>query len=220
MTTGPVPVGTVTIPAGDVVVAGLTAAGRDPARFRAPDRLDVGRADGAHVAFGHGIHHCLGAPLARLEGRIAIGTLLARFPDVRLATGRAGAHARAAHERVRRAARAARRALARRPARAVQRRLQRTVVDGAWPALTHGLPAACADAAAAVAVVGVLGEQPIGHAGLGHDQGDQGVHRCWSAGRSRRARTSRSLLRKQCITGTSPALQHSEWRLLCTSIGT
>ena len=124
----------------------------------------------------------------------------------------ARAHAGVAHEWLRRAPRAARRALARRPAPAVQRRLQRTVMDGAWPALTHGLPAACADAAAAVAVVGVLGEQPIGHAGLGHDQRDQGVHRCWSAGRGRRARTSCSLLRRQCMTGTSRALQHDEDR--------
>ena len=85
VTTAPVPVGAVTIPAGEIVLAGLTAAGRDPARCAEPQRLDVGRADVAHVAFGHGIHHCLGAPLARLEGRIALGTLLARYPHLRLA---------------------------------------------------------------------------------------------------------------------------------------
>jgi cytochrome P450 len=79
----PVHVGGVTIPAGEIVVPSLTAAGRDPARFRGPERVDVTRGDSGHVAFGHGIHHCLGAPLARLEGRIAIGTLLARFPDLR-----------------------------------------------------------------------------------------------------------------------------------------
>jgi cytochrome P450 len=85
VTSGPVDVGGVTIPADDVVVAALNAAGRDPARFDDPERLDLSRPDAGHVAFGHGIHHCLGAPLARLEGRIAIGTLLARFPDLRLA---------------------------------------------------------------------------------------------------------------------------------------
>jgi cytochrome P450 len=85
VTTGPVEVGGVTIPAGDLVLAGLTAAGRDPSRFAEPQRLDLTRPDGGHLAFGHGIHHCLGAPLARLEGRTALGTLLARFPRVRLA---------------------------------------------------------------------------------------------------------------------------------------
>ena len=85
VTTAPVDVDGMTIPAGDVVLACLTAAGRDPARFAAPQRLDLTRTDGGHVAFGHGIHHCLGAPLARLEGRIALGTLLARFPHLRLA---------------------------------------------------------------------------------------------------------------------------------------
>jgi cytochrome P450 len=85
VTTAPVPVGDVTIPAGEIILAGLTAAGRDPARSTDPQRLDLRRADGGHVAFGHGIHHCLGAPLGRLEGRIAIGSLLARFPHVRLA---------------------------------------------------------------------------------------------------------------------------------------
>ena len=85
VTAAPVPVGGVTIPAGEIVLAGLTAAGRDPARCADPQRLDVGRVDVAHVAFGHGIHHCLGAPLARLEGRIALGTLLTRYPQLRLA---------------------------------------------------------------------------------------------------------------------------------------
>jgi cytochrome P450 len=85
VTTWPVEVGGVTIPAGDLVLAGLTAAGRDPSRFTEPQRLDLTRPDGGHLAFGHGVHHCLGAPLARLEGRTALGTLLARFPRVRLA---------------------------------------------------------------------------------------------------------------------------------------
>jgi cytochrome P450 len=81
----PIEVGAVTIPAGEVVIPALLAADRDPARFPEPDRLDVTRAPTSHLAFGHGLHHCLGAPLARLEGRIAIGSLLARFPRLRLA---------------------------------------------------------------------------------------------------------------------------------------
>jgi cytochrome P450 len=81
----PIEVGGVRIPAGDVVVPALLAANRDPERFPEPDRFDVTRSPTSHLAFGHGLHHCLGAPLARLEGRIAIGSLLARFPRLRLA---------------------------------------------------------------------------------------------------------------------------------------
>ncbi|QFG26244.1 cytochrome P450 [Actinomadura sp. WMMB 499] len=75
----------VRIPRGAWVHVSLGAAGRDPAVFDAPDRLDVTRAPNRHVAFGHGPHFCLGAPLARLEGQVAIGALLARFPDLALA---------------------------------------------------------------------------------------------------------------------------------------
>jgi cytochrome P450 len=82
-TTASVQVGDVTIPAGDVLVTVLRTANHDPARFESPGQLDVSRKDNAHMAFGHGIHHCLGAPLARLEGRIAIGHLLDRFPNLR-----------------------------------------------------------------------------------------------------------------------------------------
>ncbi|TQM38212.1 cytochrome P450 family protein [Pseudonocardia cypriaca] len=81
----PIDVGGVTIPAGEIVLPALLAANRDPSRFPEPDRLDITRPSNAHMAFGHGLHHCLGAPLARLEGRIALGTLINRFPRLRLA---------------------------------------------------------------------------------------------------------------------------------------
>lgn len=83
--TEPVTIGGVTIPAGDIVVVSILAANRDPARIAEPDTLDITRKNNPHLAFGHGIHHCLAAPLARLESRIAVGTLLARFPALRLA---------------------------------------------------------------------------------------------------------------------------------------
>jgi pimeloyl-[acyl-carrier protein] synthase len=73
------------IRAGQPVVAMLAAANRDPAVFADPDRLDLERDPNPHLAFGRGIHHCLGAPLARLEGQIAISLLLERFPRLRLA---------------------------------------------------------------------------------------------------------------------------------------
>ena len=75
----------VRIPEGSIVTVVLAAADRDPRRFTDPDELDITRERNDHLAFGHGIHFCLGAPLARLEGQIAIGALLRRFPDVRLA---------------------------------------------------------------------------------------------------------------------------------------
>ncbi|MGV9852986.1 cytochrome P450 family protein [Streptomyces sp. NPDC003442] len=85
VTTAPITVGGVTIPRGDVVVVSLLAANRDPGRFAEPDRFDITRPAAPHLAFGHGLHHCLGAPLARLEGAIAVGSLLRRFPGLRLA---------------------------------------------------------------------------------------------------------------------------------------
>ena len=64
---------------------GIGAANRDPEPFAEPDRLDIGRTPNRHVAFGSGIHQCVGMGLARLEGKVAIGRFLARFPNYRLA---------------------------------------------------------------------------------------------------------------------------------------
>lgn len=76
----------VPIPVGTLVFGLLGSANRDAHQFPEPDRLDVARDPNRHLAFGQGSHYCVGAPLARLEGQIAIGTLLRRFPDLRLAT--------------------------------------------------------------------------------------------------------------------------------------
>ena len=84
-TTEPVELGGVTIPAGEWVLCVTSSANRDPSRFADPDRLDVGRDAAGHLAFGHGIHYCLGAPLARLEGEVAFRALLTRFPSLSLA---------------------------------------------------------------------------------------------------------------------------------------
>jgi len=84
-TTEDVPIGGVVVPAGEWVILAITSADRDPAQFPGPDRLDVGRDAGGHVAFGYGIHYCLGAPLARVEAEAALGGLLARFPAMSLA---------------------------------------------------------------------------------------------------------------------------------------
>ena len=69
---------------GDLVVAVLGSANRDEARFQCPEELDLQRQPNPHLAFGKGAHYCLGAPLARLEGEIALGALLQRFPDLEL----------------------------------------------------------------------------------------------------------------------------------------
>src|SRR6266545_1117759 len=81
----PVEIGGVRIGPGDLVLVALSGANRDPSRFADPDRLDLGRDSSAQLGFGHGIHYCLGTPLARLQAEIAFGELMARFPAMRLA---------------------------------------------------------------------------------------------------------------------------------------
>ncbi|MFI7610881.1 cytochrome P450 [Nonomuraea terrae] len=73
------------IPAGSLVICSFPAANRDPGFVDDPETLDVTRGAAGHVAFGHGVHHCLGAPLARMEMRIAFPALLRRFPGLALA---------------------------------------------------------------------------------------------------------------------------------------
>ena len=73
-----------TLRAGQMVLLLLAAANRDPEQFPDPDKLDVGRQNNKHVAFGLGSHFCLGAPLARLEGRLVFEALLQRAPNLRL----------------------------------------------------------------------------------------------------------------------------------------
>ncbi len=82
--TEPLTLGGQRVAAGDPVLVVLAAADRDPAKFERPDVLDLSRRDNNHLGYGHGIHYCLGAPLARLEGRTALATLLRRLPDLRL----------------------------------------------------------------------------------------------------------------------------------------
>ena len=73
-----------TIPRGALVFAVLASANRDDRQFDRPDVLDIARQDNRHLSFGQGVHYCLGAPLARLEGQVAIGALLERLPGLRL----------------------------------------------------------------------------------------------------------------------------------------
>ncbi|MET9532764.1 MULTISPECIES: cytochrome P450 [unclassified Streptomyces] len=80
----PLRIGSADIAAGEPVLVSLGSADRDPARFPDADRFDIRRAPQGHLAFGHGIHFCLGAPLARMEGRIAVRTLLERCPGLAL----------------------------------------------------------------------------------------------------------------------------------------
>jgi len=83
-TRAPVEMGGRLIPPGAIVVVVIGAANRDPAQFAEPDRLDIARSDNRHIAFGFGIHYCLGAPLARVEAQIALDALLARLGDLAL----------------------------------------------------------------------------------------------------------------------------------------
>ncbi|MFH9672258.1 cytochrome P450 [Streptomyces sp. NPDC017405] len=85
----PVDIGGVRIPAGELVTLSLGAANRDPRRFPDPDRLLLRRNDPGHLAFGHGIHRCLGAALGRMEARIALGGVVNRFPRMTLAADQA-----------------------------------------------------------------------------------------------------------------------------------
>jgi cytochrome P450 len=85
-------IGDAVIPAYAQVIVSLAAANRDPARYRDPAAFDISRTDGGHLALGHGVHHCLGAPLARMEGRIALAALHTRFPAIRLAVNPAELH--------------------------------------------------------------------------------------------------------------------------------
>lgn len=81
----PMDIGDRTIPAGAQVIISLAAANRDKERFAQPDDLDIDRPEIRHLAFGYGIHHCLGAALARMEAQLALGSLLRAFPELRLA---------------------------------------------------------------------------------------------------------------------------------------
>jgi cytochrome P450 len=80
------------IPAGAQVIICMAAANRDHERYANPEALDVERGAARHLAFGHGVHHCLGAPLARMEGHLALGSLLRRFPQLTLAVSSENLH--------------------------------------------------------------------------------------------------------------------------------
>jgi cytochrome P450 len=81
-----VEVGDAVIPAGGIVIPWLAAANRDARVFAEPDRFDIHRRPNPHLTFGHGIHFCLGAPLARLEAKVALGILLERYREIRVAS--------------------------------------------------------------------------------------------------------------------------------------
>ncbi|QWF82789.1 cytochrome P450 family protein [Amycolatopsis sp. CA-230715] len=80
-----VTIGGVTIPEGEFVVIALVSANRDATRFPDADTVDIGRSTAGHLAFGHGVHYCVGAHLARAQAEVAFGQLIARFPSMRLA---------------------------------------------------------------------------------------------------------------------------------------
>jgi len=84
-TVEPISIAGTAIPTGAQIIICMAAANRDDGRYDASESLDIDRAAARHLAFGHGVHHCLGAPLARMEGAVALGTLLRRFPELALA---------------------------------------------------------------------------------------------------------------------------------------
>lgn len=86
-TTAPITLAGIDIPAGELIVISVAAAGRDPRRFADAHQVDIDRTDNQHLAFGHGIHRCVGAPLARMGGAIGVARLLERYPDLELAPG-------------------------------------------------------------------------------------------------------------------------------------
>ncbi|SIM26399.1 cytochrome P450 [Mycobacteroides abscessus subsp. abscessus] len=84
-TTSPITLGDKEIGAGEFLIVSVAAANRDPAAYTDPQEFHLGRKGPGHLSFGHGIHYCVGAPLARLEAEIAVATLVANFPNLRLA---------------------------------------------------------------------------------------------------------------------------------------
>ncbi|MFE8595698.1 cytochrome P450 [Archangium violaceum] len=85
------------IPAGKMVLAMIGSANRDPRKFQEPDRFDITREPNPHIAFGHGIHFCIGAPLSRLEARVGLSVLLERMRDFALASDAPWVPRRAIH---------------------------------------------------------------------------------------------------------------------------
>ncbi|MXX56124.1 MAG: cytochrome P450 [Gemmatimonadetes bacterium] len=82
ITTRDLEIGNVAVQSGTLVTLAIGSANHDPERFQRPDELDIARSDQGNISFGRGIHHCLGAPLARLEGRVALEVLLERFDRI------------------------------------------------------------------------------------------------------------------------------------------
>jgi cytochrome P450 len=98
-TTGPVQLGDVTIPAGQTIQIVWGAVNRDESRFTDAGQFDIARRDNAHLGFGHGMHYCLGAALARAEADVVFGMLLRRYPDLALAVPADQVHWRRGHPR-------------------------------------------------------------------------------------------------------------------------